>query len=575
MRREIALPAGIALLIGLVVSLLVHLPAWGVLGLLARIWLLERVVASRSEPEPVIFELTPETTSTPASDESPPDPSAPPSAVPLEMPRERLRPERHRSEPPRTQRIDSPQREQPRTQPPRPPSRPLHAISQRTTDERPPETPPRFISERNNRVDEETSARIRSRTRDDPEPQAAALPSASAEDRPAEPAPEAPTDAADALESSLPGSTPRDERQLATATTTRGPPALAAAEPSPASPSAPPREAPTPEQTTAREVRRETPSSPSEPAAVAITDRWGTFVVRDPVPAAREPAPSDSAIARRSAAPGSEPHASPTETHPRAPRARGASEGPPARLTWGQFEDVYGVDHLERERRAWLEARRGGRRGPGRAERWRQFRAAIENFVPDVRPGNQTALNAAASPFADWLHRAHLRLHAEFADRFLRSLPAGGLSPFADPTLRTKLEIVVNRDGTVHRIGVVETSGLLPFDYGAFEAVLRAQPYPEPPTSILSGDGRVYLHWAFHRNERQCGTFNAEPYILPNPPSSAPLHRSPLRDEPYRRLVPRDAVPDWRLDSSAPEAADESAPRRRRNAHRGGSGAHV
>jgi hypothetical protein len=37
------------------------------------------------------------------------------------------------------------------------------------------------------------------------------------------------------------------------------------------------------------------------------------------------------------------------------------------------------------------------------------------------------------------------------------------------------------------------------------------------------------MRWDFYSNERQCGTFNAEPFILPNPggepkPSNGPMH---------------------------------------------------
>jgi hypothetical protein len=31
---------------------------------------------------------------------------------------------------------------------------------------------------------------------------------------------------------------------------------------------------------------------------------------------------------------------------------------------------------------------------------------------------------------------------------------------------------------------------------------------------IRSPDGRAYVHWGFYRNNRQCGTFNATPFIL-------------------------------------------------------------
>ncbi len=115
----------------------------------------------------------------------------------------------------------------------------------------------------------------------------------------------------------------------------------------------------------------------------------------------------------------------------------------------------------------------------------------------------------------------------------------GGTSPFSDRTLMTKLEIILNKDGTVHRVGVINASGLMPFDYGAFAAVMRGQPYPAAPSSILSGNDKVYFHWGFYRNERQCGTFNAEPFILPNPPGSPSKGGGPMQDQ----LLPGGVIP--------------------------------
>ena len=154
-----------------------------------------------------------------------------------------------------------------------------------------------------------------------------------------------------------------------------------------------------------------------------------------------------------------------------------------------------------------------------------------------VKPGNQTALNAAASPFAAYLAEMHRSIHREFAMRFLPSLPVVG-GAFADPSLVTRLEIIVNNDGSLHQVGVVRTSGFTPFDYGAWNAVTRAAPFPQPPKRILSGDGRVYLRWDFYNNERQCGTFNAEPFILPNPGGDPkPSPGGPLHD---RGTIPPD-----------------------------------
>ena len=98
------------------------------------------------------------------------------------------------------------------------------------------------------------------------------------------------------------------------------------------------------------------------------------------------------------------------------------------------------------------------------------------------------------------------------------SLPA--LGDLGDLDLVTKVEIVVNADGTLDRVGIVKSSGNLMYDFGAFYAVQSGAPYPPAPEKIRSSDGRVYMRWALHRNESQCGTWNAEPYILKEPPRS-------------------------------------------------------
>src|SRR5262249_41728364 len=40
----------------------------------------------------------------------------------------------------------------------------------------------------------------------------------------------------------------------------------------------------------------------------------------------------------------------------------------------------------------------------------------------------------------------------------------------------------------------------------------------DPPQAIKSGNGKIYLHWRFHRDDRACGTFGVDPYILGTPP---------------------------------------------------------
>ena len=197
---------------------------------------------------------------------------------------------------------------------------------------------------------------------------------------------------------------------------------------------------------------------------------------------------------------------------------RGTQGGEQLGLSYSDFESVYGEEELRRAREARLEERRSRSRGRSREREWAQFRAAIENYTPEVRIGNQTALNAAASPFATFLSDMHRRIHSEFVDRYIASLSPSSPDGLNDPALRTTLEISVNRDGSIHRVGIVRTSGNTLFDFGAFSSVWRAQPFPEPPDVILSGDGRAWLRWDFDRAQSHCWTSNAHPFIPRNTP---------------------------------------------------------
>ena len=176
-------------------------------------------------------------------------------------------------------------------------------------------------------------------------------------------------------------------------------------------------------------------------------------------------------------------------------------------------------------------------------ERWR---SAIENYVSSVKPGNQTALNTAAVPFATYLNGMHNRIHPIFADSFLASLdnlPA--THPMNDQHLITRLEIVLTRDGHIVKMGVVKTSGITAFDIAALDSVQRASPFGPAPGAIVSTDGNVYLHWEFHRDEvYACSTMNARPFMLnvaPTAPEQQPGPLNPAPNGPHERVLPTDS----------------------------------
>lgn len=492
MRRRYREPIVIAFTLALIASLMVHLPVYEVLGDLA-----DRLRAAAEEarkneqykPVEVDFDV--------AQGEQ--------SERPKQRPKER---EKAAAQEPKkvAQAVPTPEQQAQRRQqqqPQQPPTEAPQAIQQHSTNpeaERPPNA--RFIAEENNQVEEETVARVRNMIRDD------AVPSVGRQQKPSD---------------TLQEQGNANEQKIAEMREKEGSDARKATEAE--AQRQRPDKAIKADPIKAERVTSQAPDGKRADASgdraseraeetITITDPSGTFSIRRPSGASQGGG------------------------------QRSTGRGPGGQLAWSQFEAAVGSDELEQDRRAYIAEQKSSQRGISREKTWNEFRAAIENYVPGVKPGAATALNAAASPFAAYIAAVHRRIHREFADNFLRSLPIGG-SPYQDPGLVTKLEIVLNRDGSVYRVGVVRSSGLLPFDFGAFNSVLRAQPYPPAPSSILSGDGRVYFHWGFYRNQRQCGTFNAEPYILPNP-RGTPGRREGLTDEPdWDTVVPADARPTW------------------------------
>jgi len=123
------------------------------------------------------------------------------------------------------------------------------------------------------------------------------------------------------------------------------------------------------------------------------------------------------------------------------------------------------------------------------------------------------------SPFAAYIARMHRSIHRLWGFGVLEdwdALPPS--SPFNDPTLMTNLEIVVNPEGTVDKVTIVTRSGHLPYDVAAIDVAYSAAPYPATPPEIRSANGKVYVHWRFHRDRRQCATSGVDYFILTNPP---------------------------------------------------------
>jgi len=550
----------------LVASLLLHLNAYRGLGALEGMF-----PEPARAPTEVSFVVLDPSEPTPPEPEVTPTPSEPETASEAPAERERRAPRPRRlptpvvtAPPPPAPPPPAPEAPAPVALPtppaPTPPTPPppdqRRSIVQHSDDpniEPPPEA--RFLADQSRRVEEETMAALRNTLRDDAEPVAASeAPSEATEEGNAADDLSAELRDVDGDESrrvTLHEAEERPAREIEPPSTSR-----TASDQGSATSSSGGRQSAQGNPTLGREGGAAARGGGQPPGQdVVVTDQFGSFVVRAPLPAAAGTGPGTGggtfvAGSGRGRAGEGRMAGRAGELGGGREARQGTQGGAQLGLSYSDFESVFGEEELRRSREARLEERRSHARGRGRAREWAAFRAAIENYTPEVRIGNQTALNAAASPFATFLSDMHRRIHGEFVDRYIASLGSSTTEGLNDLSLRTTLEIAVNQDGSIHRVGIVRTSGNTLFDFGAFSAVWRAQPFPEPPDIILSGDGRAWLRWSFDRAQSHCWTSNAEPFILRNTPS--PTDRGEPATPPAPPSVPRSPAVAPRDDEGVP-----------------------
>jgi TonB family protein len=191
------------------------------------------------------------------------------------------------------------------------------------------------------------------------------------------------------------------------------------------------------------------------------------------------------------------------------------TRGPKLRFDQRDYERIVGEDKADEE------VVLAKRKASGKKGKWEKHlertRTTLETFSGEVAPGNQTELGTRAHPFAVFIARMHNRIHELWGFGFLADLDGKPASnPMNDRSLEVTMEIVINDDGSVDKVTIVKPSGVSAFDISAVDVVENAGPYDAPPAEIRSGNGKVYMHWTFHRDERQCTPYFADPFILDN-----------------------------------------------------------
>ena len=170
------------------------------------------------------------------------------------------------------------------------------------------------------------------------------------------------------------------------------------------------------------------------------------LAMRDPAPRTHEISPETADPSIPKAADGDIAMSRPAKGAPADPARVKAGDKVKLALAQKDFEYLFGAD-AEAERRL-AETHRSTRKGKF-AQKVARVQAALENFVPEVQPGNTTELSTRAAPFAAYIARMHRSIHKLWGfDQLEAWDELTGSSPLNDPKLATTLEAVINRDGT-------------------------------------------------------------------------------------------------------------------------------
>ena len=114
---------------------------------------------------------------------------------------------------------------------------------------------------------------------------------------------------------------------------------------------------------------------------------------------------------------------------------------------------------------------------------------------------------ATPGPVGDYLRRAHAKVHARWAEEYLKAAKTrtAGTAPAESTPRQATVALTVRWDGTVAEANMRSFSGSNDFDHAAVDALRKSGPFPLPTSDVLSDDGYAHFEWTLSNDGRACG----------------------------------------------------------------------
>lgn len=126
--------------------------------------------------------------------------------------------------------------------------------------------------------------------------------------------------------------------------------------------------------------------------------------------------------------------------------------------------------------------------------------AANNDYLKSVEEGNRTLLNTREFMYFGYYHRIRERLEQAWNTKLravLTSYVRSGRNLANNKDYVTRVVVVLDRNGKIRAVKVLEESGARDLDDAAVEAFNRAGPFPNPPQGLVDADGLIKIRWDF------------------------------------------------------------------------------
>jgi TonB family protein len=149
---------------------------------------------------------------------------------------------------------------------------------------------------------------------------------------------------------------------------------------------------------------------------------------------------------------------------------------------------------VEREKQALANAGRPGSQALDNAG------SATNDYLKDLKDGDRTLLATKEFQYFGYYRRIRQKLEGAWNSRLRTTLDGyvyGGRQLANNRDYVTGLVVVLDRNGNITRVQVIEQSGARELDQAAIDAFNQAGPFPDPPSGLIDEKGEIQIPWNF------------------------------------------------------------------------------